>query len=847
MSAAVARPAQPLATVSLKDTSLLRFGETMIKKISLLLLFVFCMASASIADEIDIYIAAGQSNMDGLGRASDLDANDPFRLPQPNARIWYANPAAPGTNETSFSSNGWQALEPGYTAVPDSFGPALSFASAIRAATGTENDIGIIKVSKGGTSIQESIGEWHGNPNDNPGYLFNALIAETNLALAALEANGDTGIIRGVIWHQGESDGGFNSYIVELEELIAGVRGELGIPDLPFVAGEISHDIAGFQPFNQNLADFVNDPNSVNLGLASSLGLITTDLLHFDTASQITLGREYANALAPILNNTTAQSNSLYLEDYRTNQNVLYEFGTFASNPTATSFSSTGLSTNIPASLDTFGGIGIAPTSSSVDLTGTTRIEIVARVNVGNASDLIISIREAPDSTGQIGEFFSYRIAAERLQSADGGFVRITIDPGSGFNGDQTDGVLNGILNDTSIQTPVAGTSAQSYTVQSINFLGSLPDAPQDCVAAVTLHGALSVSGTRIVDQNGNVVRFAGNSFFWSNTGFGGEQFYTAGAVQWLQQDWHSMIVRAAMGVEEVGGYLTDPQGNVDRVTTVVDAAIANDMYVIIDWHSHDAENHEAEAINFFRSMAERYGDTPNVIYEIYNEPIHVSWSDDVKPYAEAVIAAIREIDPDNLIIVGSPTWSQDVDIASLDPITGFSNIAYTLHFYAGTHGEYLREKARTAMDNGLALFVSEWGTVNADGDGEVDEVSTEQWLQFLDEHDLSHLNWSVNHVEEGASVLHPNASGVGGWTFADLTPSGRLVRDIVREWNGCVEVAPVLLGDSNQDGFVNFLDIAAFIEVLTNGGFLEEADCNEDGIVNFLDVTSFITILTGA
>ena len=274
----------------------------MLPKICPLLLFVFCMASAGVADEIDIYLAAGQSNMDGLGRASELNANDPLRLPQPNARIWYANPAAPGTNETNLSSNGWQDLEPGYTAVPNSFGPALSFASAIRGATGTENEVGIIKVSKGGTSIQESFGEWHGNPNDNPGYLFNALIAETKLALAALEANGDTGIIRGMIWHQGESDGGFNSYVDDLEELIDGVRSELNVPDMPFVAGEISQDKEEFQPFNQNLANFVNSPNSVNLGLASSVGLVTTDLLHFDTTSQIQLGQRYASALAPIVN-----------------------------------------------------------------------------------------------------------------------------------------------------------------------------------------------------------------------------------------------------------------------------------------------------------------------------------------------------------------------------------------------------------------------------------------------------------------------------------------------------------------------------------------------------------------
>ncbi|MBQ4796798.1 cellulase family glycosylhydrolase, partial [Pectobacterium versatile] len=109
-------------------------------------------------------------------------------------------------------------------------------------------------------------------------------------------------------------------------------------------------------------------------------------------------------------------------------------------------------------------------------------------------------------------------------------------------------------------------------------------------------------------------------------------------------------------------------------------------MYVIIDWHSHSAENNRSEAIRFFQDMARKYGNKPNVIYEIYNEPLQVSWSNTIKPYAEAVISAIRAIDPDNLIIVGTPSWSQNVDEASRDPING-KNIAYTLHFYAGTHG----------------------------------------------------------------------------------------------------------------------------------------------------------------
>ncbi|MBB3061773.1 cellulase family glycosylhydrolase [Microbulbifer rhizosphaerae] len=333
----------------------------------------------------------------------------------------------------------------------------------------------------------------------------------------------------------------------------------------------------------------------------------------------------------------------------------------------------------------------------------------------------------------------------------------------------------------------------------------------------------LTVNGNRIL-AGGQARSLAGPSFFWSNTEWGGERFYNAGAVSWVKSDWNATLVRAAMGVDAEGGYLEDPNGNKSRVIALVDAAIANDMYVIIDWHSHHAEDYTAQAVAFFEEMAQTYGHHDNVIYEIYNEPLQVSWSGVIKPYAETVISAIRAIDPDNLIIVGTPTWSQDVDAVSWDPIQGYANIAYTLHFYAGTHKQYLRDKAQTALNNGIALFVTEWGAVNADGDGAVDYGETQTWMNFLEDNNLSHANWALNDKEEGASALVPGASVTGGWGQDQLTASGQLVRDIVRNWDGggsacggnCPPVAdsqnlstayqtqlPITLSGSDSDGSI--------------------------------------------
>jgi|GEM_PF-434472 len=310
----------------------------------------------------------------------------------------------------------------------------------------------------------------------------------------------------------------------------------------------------------------------------------------------------------------------------------------------------------------------------------------------------------------------------------------------------------------------------------------------------VQQHGHLSVSGNRIINSAGSAVSLAGMSLFWSNTGWGGDAFYNASTVQWVRDDWGVEVIRAAMGVEDQGGYLQDPS-NKSKVEAVVHAAVQAGIYVIIDWHSHHAENYEAEAITFFTDMAAQFGHLPNVIYEVYNEPLGgVSWSNTVKPYAESVIDAIRAVDPNNLIVVGSPTWSQDVDVASQDPIAGRANIAYALHFYAETHTAALRQKALTALDNGVALFVTEWGAVNAWGAGSVSHQSVSEWMQFLYEHKISHCNWSLNDKQEAASALISGVDPSGGWSASELTASGALVQGIIRDWRAKLGpgVAPV-------------------------------------------------------
>ena len=310
------------------------------------------------------------------------------------------------------------------------------------------------------------------------------------------------------------------------------------------------------------------------------------------------------------------------------------------------------------------------------------------------------------------------------------------------------------------------------------NISDKLPLEFED-TTVVQIHGLLQQNGNKIVDKNNEPVSFAGNSFFWSNDNWGGERYYKAEVVSWLKDDWKTTIVRAAMGVEDPGGYLDNKTANKNRVKTIVDAAIDEGIYVIIDWHSHHAEDNTNEAALFFEEMANLYGEYDNVIYEIYNEPLDISWSTIIKPYAISIIAAIRSIDPDNLIVVGTPEWSQRVDLAAADPITGYSNIAYTLHFYTVHHQQWLRDRASAALESGIALFVTEWGSI---GYSLVDSEANE-WMAWCFTNKISHCNWAVNDKEEEWSILIPGASTTAGWSDDDLTKAGKLARNIIRNW----------------------------------------------------------------
>jgi endoglucanase len=289
------------------------------------------------------------------------------------------------------------------------------------------------------------------------------------------------------------------------------------------------------------------------------------------------------------------------------------------------------------------------------------------------------------------------------------------------------------------------------------------------------VHGRLSVKGTKIVDQTGNPITLHGMSLYcW---GPQGKQFFNTDAINHLARDWKCTVIRIAILPRD---YKRDPTNEINRVKTVMDACIANGIYAIIDWHSMaGAQNDIPTSQAFFSTLAAAYGKTPNILYEPWNEPVQEPWPV-IKAYHEAIISKIREIDPAGIIICGSRNWDQQCAEASQNPITISTNIAYSIHFYAATHRQKLRDNGTAAMANGVALFATEYGASSASGGGAYDPAETQLWWNWLDANNIGCCNWSAAALGETSAAFQPGASATGPWTDDMLKPSGILVRNYI-------------------------------------------------------------------
>lgn len=321
--------------------------------------------------------------------------------------------------------------------------------------------------------------------------------------------------------------------------------------------------------------------------------------------------------------------------------------------------------------------------------------------------------------------------------------------------------------------TPESTTAASVVTV---------PPAPEDPKGStpVATHGQLSVKGTQLVDKNGNGYQLRGMSTH-GITWF--PDFINENSFRTLRDDWNTNVVRLAMYVDEWGNgqcYMKNKDGSRQLLEKGVDICIKLGMYVIIDWHvlnPGDPTAYMDEAISFFNDISKKYADYPNIIYEIVNEPNgNATWGGVIKPYAEKVIPVIRKNDKDAVIIVGTPTWSQDIDQALADPLD-FDNVMYALHFYAATHTDWLRERTEKCVAGGLPIFVSEFGCCDASGNGGNDFGQTEKWLKLLDKYGISYCNWNLANKNESSSCFRESAKADGNWSDSDYSEGGAWIR----------------------------------------------------------------------
>ncbi|SMG33256.1 cellulase family glycosylhydrolase [Fibrobacter sp. UWB13] len=325
----------------------------------------------------------------------------------------------------------------------------------------------------------------------------------------------------------------------------------------------------------------------------------------------------------------------------------------------------------------------------------------------------------------------------------------------------------------------------------------------------VSYYGALHTSGSKIIGaKNNQQAMLRGVSLFWSDAT--GASYYNPTVISWAVDNLKIDVFRYAMAiqyydsnggtkneVDKGNSYAGAPEGQLSMIDKMVKAAIENDVYIIIDWHSHRAHLETSIAKTFFETVSKKYKDVPNVIYEIYNEPVSGSGGDwgAIKNYANQIVPAIRN-NTQNLVIVGTPNWSQHPEQGARDPIAS-TNIAYVLHFYASTHSKgSFGGNVSSALSAGYPVFISEWGTTNADGDGEPNASATSEWTSFMDQNMIPNCNWSlrqqtsdVDQKSEKSAIFAGDKSLITAAALdaATYTSSGNIIKSYLtknaRSW----------------------------------------------------------------
>lgn len=334
--------------------------------------------------------------------------------------------------------------------------------------------------------------------------------------------------------------------------------------------------------------------------------------------------------------------------------------------------------------------------------------------------------------------------------------------------------------------TPVAIEDDGSYTpANKLNY--EITGKPKENVAFEDTpfgkHGKLQLKKVDgypapvIVDAQGQPYQLRGASTH-------GMQWYpeyvNEDAFRVLRDEWGVNMVRLVSYVTQYNGYTTGGQDILDsKIVEGVEAAKKLGLYVIIDWHIHEENPNTTKmaAREFFEKYAAKYKDYDNVIFEICNEPTGTPWyngsNNDIYNYADEMCGIIRNAGSDAIIVCGTNTWSQDVHEVKGHTIE-YDNVMYTFHFYSGTHGEDLRNRVKSVSEDGIPIFVTEFGVCAASGNGGYDTANADKWIELCDKYNISFACWSFCNKAESASYLLSSCTKTtGGWQAEDLTETG--------------------------------------------------------------------------
>lgn len=304
--------------------------------------------------------------------------------------------------------------------------------------------------------------------------------------------------------------------------------------------------------------------------------------------------------------------------------------------------------------------------------------------------------------------------------------------------------------------------------------------------------------------------------------------FFGAETVKTIAEDWGADVLRIAVPADKVDeSYIKNAEKYFKQTCEIIDLCVSQGIYVIVDWHINnngDPNANTKKAVEFFTRIAGVYADCPNLIYEICNEPngtrtvnkkkVAVDWDKAVKPYAETVIKAIRAIDKDNIIIVGTPDWCRDIEKAADNPIKG-SNICYSVHFNAASDGEALQTSIFNAKTRGICVIATEWKSTDSSGVSAPNAENTAKWLDFLDENKISWCNASIggnNSASSNALIFSSEKYSIedlfaGHWPDGLISESGILVRDRLLAAKGTKKPDTVYTPEDDADDSGDFGD----------------------------------------